>query len=136
MWLVQLFGSVGLWLVSKLGRGISHYSSTWQQNYFYPVLRTVKTMTLDFWVIVQQVLAPCPYFLHILFSMVFIFYFCFVFKYIDSFLCFHHWLLRSFVEILCYYNYFFYFKIPIQFFSGVIPDITWRILVGLKWSLY
>jgi len=37
------------------------------------VLRTLKTMTLDFGVIVQQVPGPCPYFLHILLSMVFIF---------------------------------------------------------------
>lgn len=70
------------------------------------VLRTLKTMTLDFWFIVQQFPGSCPYFLHFLFSMVFIFYFCFVFKYIDSFICFHHWLLSSFVEIVCYYNFF------------------------------
>lgn len=61
---------------AKVGKGVSHYSSTLQQNSFYPVLRTLKTMTLDFWVIVQQVPGPCPYFLHFLFSMVFIFYFC------------------------------------------------------------
>ena len=91
---------------AKVGKGVSHYSSTLQQNSLSSVLRTLKTMTLDFWVIVHQVPGPCPYFLHFLFSMVFIFYFCFVFKYIDYFLCFHHWLLSPFVEILCYYNFF------------------------------
>lgn len=91
---VQLFLSVGLWFVPKLGRGLSHYYFQYfsEPLFLSSLLRIQKTLVLDLQVIVQKVPGLYSYFLQNIFSTLFRFYYfyCFIFKYTDCFLCLHH----------------------------------------------
>lgn len=136
---VQLFLSVGLWFVPKLGRGLSHYYFQYfsEPLFLSSLLRTQKTLVLDLQVIVQKVSGLYSYFLQNIFSTLFRFYnfYCFIFKCTDCFLYLHHCVVEpiywDFILVINFFNS----KIPICSSSGFIPGITWRLLVGLKWPL-